>query len=68
MRFTSPGARVDSSFYYKNYSRVDSEQLVLNVESIDSSTVYMTSSVGALSRKTGQAILYGPVFESLLAA
>jgi hypothetical protein len=45
MRFPSSGARVDSTFYYRDYSRVDSEQLILNVESIDWSTVSMTSNV-----------------------
>jgi hypothetical protein len=44
-RFPSWEAKVDSTFYYRDYSRVDSEQLVLNVESIDWSTVCMTSSV-----------------------
>jgi hypothetical protein len=45
MRFPFSGARVDSTLYCRDYSRVDSEQLVLNVESIDLITVYMTSSV-----------------------
>jgi hypothetical protein len=36
---------LQSSFYYRNYSRVDSEQLVLNVESIDWNTVYTIYSV-----------------------
>jgi hypothetical protein len=45
MRFPSSGTRVDSTFYYRDYSRFDSEQLVLNVESIDWSTIYVTSSV-----------------------
>jgi hypothetical protein len=45
MRLPFSGARVDSTFYYRDYSRVDAEQLVLNLESIDWSTVYMTSSV-----------------------
>jgi hypothetical protein len=40
MRFSSSGARVDSTFYYRGYTRVDLEHLVLNVESIDWRTVY----------------------------
>jgi hypothetical protein len=34
MRFPFSEAKVDSSFYSRDYSRVDSEQLVLNVDQL----------------------------------
>jgi hypothetical protein len=43
MRCPFSEAKVDSTFYNRMYSRVDKEQLVLNVESW--TTVYMNSSV-----------------------
>jgi hypothetical protein len=58
MKFPSSRARVNSTFYYRDYSWVDSEQLVLNVESLNWSTVYMTSTVDEQVTFFNHAILY----------
>jgi hypothetical protein len=51
MRLRSSEVRVDPIFYYRDYSRVDSEQVVLNVESIDWSTVYIGQNTAWVAKK-----------------